>query len=711
MKASLPIFLLCLSASLLQAQSITQNIHIDQFGYLPCAQKVAVLANPQLGFNATDNYTPGATLQVVDASTAMVVFSAAPVAWNNGNTHFQSGDKVWWFDFSALSTPGEYYLLDPINNLRSYNFNIDDHVYEEVLRESVRAFYYQRCGVAKSPEHGGNWNDEACHHFGQQDVHCTLVTDPQNAATSKDLSGGWHDAGDYNKYVNFSHEPLHDLLYAYENNPGIWGDNFNIPESGNGVPDILDEIKVELDWLMKMQLADGSCLMKVSVTGFEATSPPSADLAFRRYGKAEASATRAVASVFAHAAIVYKAQGSNAYATTLLNKAELAWSWIKSHPSYSTYNNAGFSSANPEVATYTQDDYLACAAVYLFAATGNTEYRDYFDSHYNALNPIAWGYWYVFQPAVQDAMLYYANLPTATSSVANDIKNSYVNAVHFNNADLLTAVLNKSDAYRAFMKNDDYVWGNNKQKSYSATMYQNLLKYGLNNGDGTNDSLNYVHAADGYLHFLHGVNPINQVMLTNMYDVGGDKCANEIYHAWFYDGTVYDNALSSLYGPPPGIVPGGMNPGYSPDPAYSGPALEPPLGQPIQKSYKDWNSGWPENSWEITENSITYQGAYVNMLSRYVGQVCGSTSSLTNDPLSSKKEIRIFPNPSRDFVTIIMPESDVKRLEIFNSIGQKMTGYSLKQLAGNALQLNISSLPRGLYYASSGTSTVKFLKE
>ncbi|MEZ4893750.1 MAG: T9SS type A sorting domain-containing protein [Saprospiraceae bacterium] len=294
--------------------------------------------------------------------------------------------------------------------------------------------------------------------------------------------------------------------------------------------------------------------------------------------------------------------------------------------------------------------------------------------------------------------------------MANDIKNSYVNAVHFNNADLLTAVLNKSDAYRAFMKNDDYVWGNNKQKSYSATMYQNLLKYGLNNGDGTNDSLNYVHAADGYLHFLHGVNPINQVMLTNMYDVGGDKCANEIYHAWFYDGTVYDNALSSLYGPPPGIVPGGMNPGYSPDPAYSGPALEPPLGQPIQKSYKDWNSGWPENSWEITENSITYQGAYVNMLSRYVGQVCGSTSSLTNDPLSSKGD-QDFPKSIPRFFKNIMPESEVKRLEIFNSIGQKMTGYSLKQLAGNALQLNISSLPRGLYYASSGTSTIKFLKE
>ncbi len=189
--------------------------------------------------------------------------------------------------------------------------------------------------------------------------------------------------------------------------------------------------------------------------------------------------------------------------------------------------------------------------------------------------------------------------------------------MHYNNTDMLTAFLNSADAYRTQMGNSDYTWGNNREKCHASLMFYKLIKYGLNNGNA-NDSLDYAHAAEGYLHFMHGVNPINMVMLSNMYDYGGDKCANEIYHAWFADGTDFDNAITSLYGPPPGIIPGGLNPYFSPDPSYSGPPLEPPMNQPIQKSYKEWNTGWPENSWEITENSITYQAAYVNMLSKFV---------------------------------------------------------------------------------------------
>src|SRR6185503_18672356 len=97
------------------------------------------------------------------------------------------------------------------------------------------------------------------------------------------LSGGWHDAGDYTKYVNFTHSTLHDLLDAYAMHPQIWKDDTGIPESGNGVPDLLDEVKWELDWVLKMQLADGSVLMKVGTAGNDGPSPPSADGAPRFY--------------------------------------------------------------------------------------------------------------------------------------------------------------------------------------------------------------------------------------------------------------------------------------------------------------------------------------------------------------------------------------------------------------------------------------------
>jgi hypothetical protein len=91
-------------------------------------------------------------------------------------------------------------------------------------------------------QYGGDWTDGASHLGTQQDLDCRLVT---NAipSTSKNLKGGWFDAGDYNKYVNFAYEPIHDLLLAYVERPYVFGDDYNIPESGNGVPDILDEVK------------------------------------------------------------------------------------------------------------------------------------------------------------------------------------------------------------------------------------------------------------------------------------------------------------------------------------------------------------------------------------------------------------------------------------------------------------------------------------
>ena len=81
----------------------------------------------------------------------------------------------------------------------------------------------------------------------KQDLDCWLVTNPQ-VSNSKNLKGGWFDAGDYNKYVNFAYEPIHDMLMAYIERPEIWTDDYNIPESGNGIPDMLDEVKWELDW-------------------------------------------------------------------------------------------------------------------------------------------------------------------------------------------------------------------------------------------------------------------------------------------------------------------------------------------------------------------------------------------------------------------------------------------------------------------------------
>lgn len=597
----------------IHAQTITEHIKIDQFGYLPDATKIAVISNPQTGYNSTDSYTAGSTYEVRKVSDDLSVYTGTTTTWNTGATHVQSGDKVWWFDFSSVIIEGEYYLYDVANNTRSYSFRIANDVYADVLKQAVRVFFYQRSGFAKTGAFAGVWADGASHLGTLQDLESRSVTSQGDASTAKDLSGGWFDAGDYNKYVNFAYQPMHSLLFAYQENPSIWGDDYNIPESGNGVPDILDEIRWQLDWLLKMQLADGSVLMKISVTDFSAASPPSADTAPRYYGESQASSTRTTASMFAHASMVFR-PFDVAYADLLLARAELAWSWISANPAVSTYSNTGFSSANPEISADEQNEALTGAAAMLFAATGNTIYRDYFDANYANIRSISWWYWYPFNPVPQDLAIFYANLPNATPAVSTAILNNFSTSMLSNNAAAFTAYQNNTDAYRGYLADNEYVWGSNRVKSIMGSLYMSMISSNL---DASNHD-NFKAAAAGYLHNIHGVNPMGITMLTNMSAYGAENSANEMYHNWFGNGTDFDNALTSLFGPPPGYVTGGVNPNFSPDAAYSGPALTPPMNQPIQKSYKDWNTSWPENSWEVTEPSMTYQGAYVRLLSNFV---------------------------------------------------------------------------------------------
>ena len=87
-------------------------IVVDQFGYPTKASKVAVIRDPQVGYDSDAHFTPGATYAVVDHSTGKIVKQGSPIAWNGGATDAISGDKVWWFDFSDVTTPGTYVIVD-----------------------------------------------------------------------------------------------------------------------------------------------------------------------------------------------------------------------------------------------------------------------------------------------------------------------------------------------------------------------------------------------------------------------------------------------------------------------------------------------------------------------------------------------------------------------------------------------------------------------
>jgi endoglucanase len=284
----------------------SRHILVDQFGYRPGDAKVAVLSDPQSGFNAGESFAPGARYEVRRWADAVAVASGAPTAWNGGATEASSGDRGWWFDFSSVAAPGCYYVFDVEKNARSAPFVVGESVYREVLKAATRMFFYNRCGFAKrAPFAEACWTDDAAFLGPGQDKEARSVAARNDASTALDLSGGWFDAGDTNKYVTFASQPVHQLLTAYLNNPAIWTDDFNIPESGNGIPDVLDEVKWEIDWLRKMQIARGGVLQKLGTLQDSGVAPPSRDTLPRYYIPVCSSSTIAAAGMFAHASYVF----------------------------------------------------------------------------------------------------------------------------------------------------------------------------------------------------------------------------------------------------------------------------------------------------------------------------------------------------------------------------------------------------------------------
>src|SRR5688572_13918581 len=255
------------------AQPVSPAIKHDHFGYRPADAKVAI-------FTAN----PGATVQIRDAVTLAVVFTIP----TNGGSIVAKGvdgpsslDTVWWVDFAPFATLGTYHLFSPAIGGKSYDFTVRGDVHRGVLGAALKSYYRQRCNTPKHATHAGAWADPVACHMGD------VATSPEVGHTNhglRDLTGGWHDAGDYNKYVwGDTGAALRFLLVAFEDHPWAFGDDTGIPESGNGVPDVLDEVKWELDWLLKMQLPGGAVLSRTHVPGFASDSPPSADTNLRFY--------------------------------------------------------------------------------------------------------------------------------------------------------------------------------------------------------------------------------------------------------------------------------------------------------------------------------------------------------------------------------------------------------------------------------------------
>ncbi|HET7542872.1 MAG TPA: glycoside hydrolase family 9 protein [Polyangiaceae bacterium] len=606
----------------------TPFIVVDQFGYLPDAEKIAVVRDPQTGFDAADSFSPGPSYSLVDARTGQAAFSAPVTSWNDGATDNSSGDKAWWFDFSQVTAPGTYYVLDSERGVRSDLFEISESVYREVLKRAVRSFFYQRVGQAKDAKWAGaQWADAASHVGPGQDHECRAFSAKDDASSAKDLWGGWFDAGDFNKYTNWTASYVVALLRAYVENKAAWGDDYEIPESGNGIPDVLDEAKWGLDYLSRLQNSDGSVL---SIVGEASASPPSSAKDPSYYGPASTSATLSTAGAYALGASVLGSLGKaelGAYVNDLQSRALKAWTWADANPNVVFKNNdsasgsAGLGSGQQETDDYGRSMMKLESAVYLYQLTKDAKYRDYFDAHYASAHLIANNnFAYPFEAATQSALLYYTSLEGATDAVRSAISKSY--AAGMNSDGNFKAHDGKVDPYFAYMK--DYTWGSNATKSNQGSMFYDMVTFGV---DPSKDDDSRRLAAR-YVHYLHGVNPLSFVYLSNMFDYGAARGVTTFFHTWFAHGSaLWEKVGVSKYGPPPGYLTGGPNPSYSVDGccpsgcsglSCDSEPLSPPKNQPAQKSYKDFNTSWPINSWSVTENSCGYQVAYIRLLSKFV---------------------------------------------------------------------------------------------
>ena len=609
----IPLFIFYISFLNAAPSSTTHFIKVDQFGYLPTSKKVAVISDPQVGYNSAESFTPGTgtnQYQVRRWDNDAIVYSGTISAWNGGQTHTQSGDRGWYFDFTSVSASGSYYIFDVSNNVGSYRFEINDNVYEEVLKQAIRTFFYQRINFAKqSPYTNTKWADGACFEGVGQDRSATSRFAKGNTATAKDLHGGWMDAGDKNKYTTFATSAVIQLIEAYRMNPTVFKDNYNIPESGNGIPDVLDEVKFELDFLKRMQDATGTngFFLKVGTDNYNEINPPSADTRPRYYLPECTSATVSGAAMFAVAGATLKNVSTlSAYGLDLINRAELAWARAKvTTTNFTAFelncDDGDIKAGDADADAQEQLDRAFVAAVYLYESTGKAEYKTFAESNYANINPYKINWWGPYWIPQQLALLRLTAIPGVSSVVANNIRNqkasmNYLFSINDYNAG--------TDLYRSHVADGQYHWGHNLVHTNAGSQNLDFVTFNLN---GSNHSL-YKEVAAQYLHWMHGVNPIGMVMLSNMSAYGAEKSANEIYHTWFTDGSIWDNALTSPNGPAPAYVPGGPNKNYTGTAANI-------ANQPPQKAYKDWNSV-SEISWEITEPAIYSQAGYIMLLAR-----------------------------------------------------------------------------------------------
>jgi endoglucanase len=573
-RARLWLFFFCVSGLafcpaflLYGAENPTPAIRLDQVGYLAGAPKVALVASQAK--------TPAKTFEIRRSSDWRVVFHGAlsPPA-----TDPLSGDTVQAADFSRLHQAGTYYVQVPEVG-KSWTFAVGANVFERTWYLAMRGFYGQRCGTAVDlgPEFPG-YSHPACHLHGE--FH------PSSGATGpRDNIGGWHDAGDYGRYMVNSGIATGTLLWAWEiYGPRLKPIQLKIPETGNGTPDILNEIRWNLEWMLKMQDSDGGAWHKQTSTHFPGFIAPDKDtLPSEVIGTGSAPykstcATADLAAVAAIAARVYKPFDA-AFATRALDAARRAWKWTEQYPNVTFRNPPGISTGEYGDSNCTDERLWASAE--LWRTTGENAYHQFFLSNYAAYLPIldspAAEGWSMMAPmALRTYAL--ARRKGADAKVQAAIRSRMLSAAR--------AIVSATAAnpYHVSLKPTDFHWGSN---GIAAQYGMDLL---IANAIAPNPT--FANSARDDLHYLLGRNTFSLSWVTQV----GEHSVLHPHHR--------PSGSGEQPGPWPGLLSGGPNAGRN-DPVLA--AL--PSNLPPEKYFADQTVSYASN-----EIAINWQATLVFLL-------------------------------------------------------------------------------------------------
>lgn len=657
------------------AQEATDAIRLNQIGFYPSAPKVGVAVDAAAG-----------PFYVVNAAGTDTVFTGALSA---ARTWSASGETVRRADFSALQASGAYRLVVPGVGA-SHAFDIAPAVHRPLAAASLKGYYFQRTALPMEEAYAGVWDRPAGHPDDAVRVHPSAATDERPAGTILASPRGWYDAGDFNKYIVNSGISTYTLLALHEHYPAFTAAlETAIPESGDAVPDVLDEALWNLRWMLTMQDPhDGGVYHKLTHANFQGILMPHRVTSPRYVVQKSTAATLGFAAVMAQAARVIAGypDAFPGLADSMRTAALDAWQWARHNPGV-LYDQSALNAAySPDVVTGeygdgSVDDEFAWAAAELFVTTGA-------DSFLTVASPVSASPdvpWWGGVRALGWYTLLHHREQAAAAVDTSALKRRYLAFAD----DLADA--RGTSPYGIVMGRApwDFVWGSN---AVAANQGVALLQAFRLDRDST-----YLWAALSNLDYLLGRNATGYSFVTDHGDVSPTDPHHRVSEA------------DAVAAPVPGLLAGGPNPGQQDGCSY-------PSDLPARSYVDDWCS-YASNEIAINWNAPL---AYLAGALEATLAASGPTSRHESDVRSGAASVLLppYPNPAaaETMLTFDLAEAALVRLEAFDLLGRRVAAWPARRYARghHRLAWSLAGLPASLYIvrltAGQQTTTQRLLK-